>query len=480
MAWCLSALFTGFFIFNAIDFQPPVRNPMLAFDAGLIVLFALAGALARPDRFGRVPTDALGAGLGLLTGANILTAARWVGMDVLYTAYLGLTIIGVASVMLSFRWFAGTAGALFVAWAVCIGRHAPPENRPDDVFILIAATTVALVLLSNRARGFARLQRMRVYSSALLGQRTAQGVALTFGRFTALLTDSAQWSLQWTGAAENPVWVDGRGALSRRNGLEKAIDLPSAASALAAGRPFAWDPVRGRPTDPDAFGARAVLAVPLVSKGGVRAVLWLAKRGYRHYGVASRDLAETCATQARSALESVGLLEEVKALAITDELTGLFNRRQFVFLALREHARRPGHNGNGLGVVMGDIDFFKKINDTLGHGAGDVVLKEVARRLRAGVRAADVVGRYGGEEFSILLSETDPEPARATVERLRRSIADTPIDAGAASLSVTMSFGLAVRTQAGESFEELLALADKALYRAKETGRNRVEVHTAT
>lgn len=268
MAWCLSALFTGFFIFNAIDFQPPVRNPMLAFDAGLIVLFALAGALARPDRFGRVPTDALGAGLGLLTGANILTAARWVGMDVLYTAYLGLTIIGVASVMLSFRWFAGTAGALFVAWAVCIGRHAPPENRPDDVFILIAATTVALVLLSNRARGFARLQRMRVYSSALLGQRTAQGVALTFGRFTALLTDSAQWSLQWTGAAENPVWVDGRGALSRRNGLEKAIDLPSAASALAAGRPFAWDPVRGRPTDPDAFGARAVLAVPLVSKGG--------------------------------------------------------------------------------------------------------------------------------------------------------------------------------------------------------------------
>lgn len=129
---------------------------------------------------------------------------------------------------------------------------------------------------------------------------------------------------------------------------------------------------------------------------------------------------------------------------------------------------------------MGDIDFFKKINDTLGHGAGDVVLKEVARRLRAGVRAADVVGRYGGEEFSILLSETDPEPARATVERLRRSIADTPIDAGAASLSVTMSFGLAVRTQAGESFEELLALADKALYRAKETGRNRVEVHTAT
>lgn len=478
MAWCLSALFIGFFFFNAIDFQPPVRNAMLAFDAVLIGLFALFGALARPDRFGRVPTDALGAALGLLTGANILTAARWVGMDVLYTAYLGLTIIGVATVMLSFRWFAGTAGALFAAWAVWIGRYAPRENLPDDAFILIAATTVALVLLSNRARGFARLQRMRVYSSALLGQRTAQGVALTFGRFTALLTDSTQWSVQWTGAAAGAVWVDGRGALSQTAGLEKAVDLPTAAAALAAGRPFAWNPARGRPADPDGIGARAVLAVPLVAKGGVRAVLWLARRGHRNYGVALRDVAETCATQARSALESVGLLDEVKALAITDELTGLFNRRQFMFLALREHARRPGANGNGLAVVMGDIDFFKKINDAHGHGVGDVVLKEVAQRLRAGLRAADVVGRYGGEEFSILLSETNPEAARVIMERLRRAVADTPVEAGAASISVTMSFGLASRTTAGESFDELMALADKALYRAKAGGRNRVEFHT--
>lgn len=479
MAWVLSALFSGFLIFNAVDFKPPVRDTMLVFDATLVALFALLGALARPDRPGIFPADALGALLALLTSANIITAAYLLGEDVLYTAYLGMAFLGCGTVMLSYRWFAGTAGTIFAAWAVWIGRQAPRDNLADDVFILLAAITVALVLLAGRTRAFTRLQRMRGYSSALLGQRTPQGVALTFGRFAALLTGSVQWSIQWTAGTTGVVWVDGQGTLSERAGINEALGHPAAAAELAAGHPFAWNPGRGRAAPGGVRGSRTVLAVPLLAKGGVQAVLWLAKPRLKSFNVAQWDLAEICATQARAALESVGLLEEVKALATTDELTGLFNRRQFFFLALREHARRPSVDGNGIAVVMGDIDFFKKINDTLGHGVGDVVLKEIARRLKDGVRSVDVVGRYGGEEFSLLLTDTSPKAARATVERLRRAIADAPVDAGGRPLSVTMSFGLAVRTAAGETFDDLMTLADKALYRAKEGGRNRVEVHTS-
>ncbi len=477
MAWCLTVLFVGFFVFNAIDFRPPARAPMLVFDAVLIVLFAFVGAFARPDRLGRAAGDALGAALGLMTGANILTAAFFVGADVLYTAYLGLTIIGTATVMLSLRWFAGTVVALVAAWAMWIGRAASIDNLPDDAFILIAATAVALVLLANRARGFARLQRMRAYSAALLGQRTPLGVAMAFGRFTALLTESPRWAVEWLSPVDGKFWTEGPGELSKIPGIANARRSPPAAAAIAAGRPFAWDPNRQRLADPGTVRSRAVLGVPLLSVQGARAVLWLARRGFRRHGVAQRDLAETCATQARAALDAVGLLDEVKALAVTDELTGLFNRRQFTFLALREHARRPGPGTPGVAVVMADIDFFKRINDTHGHGVGDIVLKEIARRLKAGVRATDVVGRYGGEEFSFLLSDASPAQSREAVERLRRSIAEIPVDAPGVSLAVTVSFGMAFRTEAGESFDVLMANADKALYRAKELGRDRVEVH---
>ncbi|MBK9429320.1 MAG: GGDEF domain-containing protein [Elusimicrobia bacterium] len=125
-----------------------------------------------------------------------------------------------------------------------------------------------------------------------------------------------------------------------------------------------------------------MLGVPLMGAQGARAVLWLARHGFRQHTVAQWDLAEICATQARAALNAVALLDEVKSLAITDELTGLFNRRQFFFLAERENARRRGPGPGGVAVVMADIDHFKKVNDTHGHGVGDIVLKEVARRLK--------------------------------------------------------------------------------------------------
>jgi diguanylate cyclase (GGDEF)-like protein len=482
-ALCLSALFTVQFILNIPYYLGPLLREMLFIDPALIVFFALFGFFARPERLGRLPPESLSATLALLTGTDILVSAFLLGTKSelataqLFTIWLGLTIIGTATVMLSFRWFTGTVAALLLAWWLVIAQKTPFEELADDIFIMIAAATVALLLLANRIRSFTRLQHMRVYSAAMFGQRTPQGVGMTFGRFTALMTGSPHWALQWTEPAPGGAWVDGQGALSRRNGIREAVNLPSATAALATGRPFIWDPSRRVPADPEALRSRTVLAVPLVSKKGVRAVLWLAKRGFRRFSVAQRDLAETCASQARAALESVGLLEEVQALATTDELTGLFNRRQFFFLAQREHARRRGPGPAGVAVVMADIDHFKKINDTLGHSVGDVVLKEVARRLKNGLRVSDVVGRYGGEEFSLLLPDTDPDQARDVVERLRHAVAAAPVNVDGRAVNVTVSFGVAHRSAAGEGLEQLLTLADRALYRAKELGRNRVEVH---
>ncbi|MBK8422374.1 MAG: diguanylate cyclase [Elusimicrobia bacterium] len=418
-ALCLSALFTVQFILNIPYYLGPLLREMLFIDPALIVFFALFGFFARPERLGRLPPESLSATLALLTGTDILVSAFLLGTETelasaqLFTIWLGLTIIGTATVMLSFRWFAGTGAALILAWWLVIGQKTPFELLVDDIFILIATATVALLLLANRIRSFTRLQHMRVYSAAMFGQRTPQGVGMTFGRFTALMTESAQWSIQWMGPTTGGMWVDGQGALSRRNGIHEAVGLSSVAAALAVGRPFAWDPSRRKPADPESLRSHAVLAVPLMSKKGVQGVLWLAKRGLRRFSVAQRDLAATCASQARAALESVGLLEEVQALAITDELTGLFNRRQFFFLAERENARRRGPGPGGVAVVMADIDHFKKVNDTHGHGVGDIVLKEVARRLKNGLRLTDVVGRYGGEEFAVLLPDTSPKrPAR--------------------------------------------------------------------
>lgn len=162
-----------------------------------------------------------------------------------------------------------------------------------------------------------------------------------------------------------------------------------------------------------------------------------------------------------------------------DELTGLVNRREFVRLALLELARAtrvPGPTS----LVMLDVDHFKKINDRYGHPAGDEVLQMVAIAMTAGVRTVDVVARMGGEEFVILLPNTSLEGALAVAEKIRASLDSAPLQLRSASLRVTASFGVSVLSQ-GESgtLDDLYAAADRALYAAKNQGRNRVEFEVA-
>ena len=163
--------------------------------------------------------------------------------------------------------------------------------------------------------------------------------------------------------------------------------------------------------------------------------------------------------------------EELRERAIRDGLTGLFNHRAFFDLLEREFAR-IGRQGGSLALIMADLDLFKKINDSYGHLAGDAVLRVCARRILASVRPYDSVGRYGGEEFAILMPECRVEEAAERAEQVRQAIACSPIPTPAGDVLVTCSLGVAAVIDLATKPEELVQSADLALYRAKARGRN--------
>jgi diguanylate cyclase (GGDEF)-like protein len=159
--------------------------------------------------------------------------------------------------------------------------------------------------------------------------------------------------------------------------------------------------------------------------------------------------------------------------SIHDPLTGLYNRRYLDETMGRElvRGRRTGHD---IGVVMCDIDYFKKVNDTWGHLAGDDVLKALARLLERHARGSDIVCRYGGEEFLMLLADIPPNLAYQRAEQLRVALEAMKIPFGEAVIQVTASFGVANFPADGATQDNLIQAADAAMYQAKLAGRNRV------
>jgi diguanylate cyclase (GGDEF)-like protein len=159
-------------------------------------------------------------------------------------------------------------------------------------------------------------------------------------------------------------------------------------------------------------------------------------------------------------------------MASTDGLTGIYNRRGFETRII-ETLAAAGRNGLGLSLLIIDIDHFKRLNDEFGHLLGDEVLRQVAKVFTQQLRKNDVVCRYGGEEFAILLPETTTERAQAVAEKLRRVVADHQFPG--VPRPVTISLGIADCPTHAASRDELVRAADEALYAAKQNGRNRVE-----
>jgi len=165
--------------------------------------------------------------------------------------------------------------------------------------------------------------------------------------------------------------------------------------------------------------------------------------------------------------------KELHFMATRDPLTSCYNRR-YLFDALNQHFAQQGQTRQDFCVIMLDIDKFKRINDTYGHGVGDVVIKGVCDAVRKNVRSDDIVARFGGEEFCVMLTDIPPDRAMTIAEKCRQTIEATPID----NVAVTSSFGVASLTFGAKTPNDLVLQADQALYHSKRTGRNRCTLWT--
>jgi diguanylate cyclase (GGDEF)-like protein/PAS domain S-box-containing protein len=220
----------------------------------------------------------------------------------------------------------------------------------------------------------------------------------------------------------------------------------------------------------------AYVGVPLLIEDKALGVLYALDTAPREYTPTDVDFIRALATRAAAAIAKVRLFEETQRLAAFDSLTGVHNRRHFFAIAEHEFKRARRYRFP-LSAIMLDVDRFKSVNDTYGHATGDQVLRVVAKRVQEGIRTADTLGRYGGEEFAVLLPETDWVGAQTVAERLRQRIAEAKIEGLPIVVNVTISLGVAQLQEKISDVDILFDCADQALYAAKQAGRNRVMVY---
>lgn len=224
------------------------------------------------------------------------------------------------------------------------------------------------------------------------------------------------------------------------------------------------------------YGGKSILYVPLIIKDKLVGIVELWESRYkRDFSTEEINLCLLLAQQAAIGIENARLFEEVKQLATIDELTGLNNRRHFDKMANSEFNRAKRY-GRVVSAMMLDIDHFKDFNDKYGHAVGDQVLQAIAKLCDQSLRDADILGRYGGEEFVILLPETKRDTAKTVAERIRKRICEALIPTEKGDLSVTISIGVAENNEHTPTLETLIARADQAMYVAKHKGRNQVAV----
>ena len=253
---------------------------------------------------------------------------------------------------------------------------------------------------------------------------------------------------------------------------------PSSCWALRTGKPHLV--VAGDTTAPCAHAAgvkNTYLCIPILAQGEALGILHFQATD-ENPGLADAELSlkTTFAGQVGLSVANIRLHEALRTQSIKDPLTGLYNRRYLEEMMERE-TRRAVRAEQGLGVMMLDLDHFKKFNDTYGHDAGDAVLRETASFLLKSVRAEDIVCRFGGEEFVVILPVADLKTTQARAERIRSRLREVSVMHQGQSLgTITVSVGVAELPQHGTSQKELLEAADAALYRAKREGRDRVAV----
>lgn len=256
----------------------------------------------------------------------------------------------------------------------------------------------------------------------------------------------------------------------------ETVFAPDECWALRRGRPHgAADIAAGfkcRHVTPDQM---AYLCMPLVAQGEAIGVFHvLLGSADPMQSERTQNLASRVSDHLGLALAKLKLQEALQHLSVRDPLTGLFNRR-YMEESMERELIRAGRQGKEVGVIMVDIDHFKHFNDTFGHDGGDALLRKLGKFLQKHVRGSDIACRYGGEEFTLILPEASLEVTQQRAEQIKATVQDLRVNQGQKVLDpITLSLGVAVFPSHGTNHRALLQAADIALYRAKETGRDRV------
>jgi len=225
--------------------------------------------------------------------------------------------------------------------------------------------------------------------------------------------------------------------------------------------------------EPEEF--KSLLAVPMISRGKVIGVLNAQSKRRGAFLEQDEKIFSILATSAALALENASLHQKTEELTIVDELTGIYNYR-FFSKKLSEEIKRAERYKQSLSLLMIDIDWFKRYNDTYGHLFGNRILTELAQRIKDSVRDVDVVSRYGGEEFTVILPQTNKKDAQMIGERIRHQVesSDFVDEENVVKVGVTVSLGVATYPENGTTAEQLVEKVDQALYLAKGKGKNMV------
>jgi len=237
------------------------------------------------------------------------------------------------------------------------------------------------------------------------------------------------------------------------------------------------DPIAGKCV-PAGCKMQSIICVPIVVEEEVKGIIHLDSRKKNAFDRKDLEFAELISSEVSIILERAFLYEEIRSLSIRDPLTGCFNRRKMDEDMEREVLRSKRY-GNKFSVLLIDVDWFKKYNDFHGHQKGDRILQLLSYLFLKNTRNIDGVYRYGGEEFLVLLMETDTKSALKTAERIRKTVQREKFEGEEKSQprgKITVSIGVATFPSHGNTKEEIIHSADVALYKAKESGKNRVFV----
>lgn len=408
---------------------------------------------------------------------NIADYANWEGRSPQYTSGI---------------WH-GVSAAPLIVGETLVGAIGVVRNKPNQPF---SDEDINLLMLFAQQAALA-IQNARLYQTALRAseqQRAIYQVSqeivssldperayIAIHQATARLMPAEAFAICLLNKEENCIeavyLTDHHGRVPvKRIGIGEGLS----GKVIASGKPIRIGDVPNINNEypgiqPIHFGephsVRSVLAVPMRLGDEVRGML--SAQSYQSYAYTDEDEQTliTLANQAMIAIENARLFAHTEQMAMIDELTQIYNRRHLFELAALELERANRYQYT-LAVLMFDIDHFKRVNDTYGHLVGDTVLKTVAWTCHQILRSTDTLGRYGGEEFVVLLPETDLKAALVVAERLRLQVERTRVNTPNGSISVTISIGVTTLRKGGEPLLNLFNRVDQVLYRAKQNGRN--------